>query len=96
MKNLVHVCGEVANLAEGFPLAGNGNISHSDQDKALQHFSLSLKCEVSYFGSDAIADFMFSKKIEVEESEQSLFRRFAPYKSLINARNGNISHLKSI
>ena len=30
--------------------------SHSDQDKALQHFSLSLKCEVSYSGSDAIAD----------------------------------------
>ena len=30
--------------------------SHSDQDKALQNFSLSLKCEVSYSGSDAIAD----------------------------------------
>ena len=55
-KNLVHVCNSVANLAEGVPLAGNGNISHSDQDKALQHFSLSLKCEVSYSGSEAIAD----------------------------------------
>ena len=30
-KNLVHVCNSVANLAEGIPLAGNGNISHSDQ-----------------------------------------------------------------
>ena len=30
-KNLVHVCNFVANLAEGIPLAGNGNISHSDQ-----------------------------------------------------------------
>lgn len=28
MKNLVHVCGKAANLAEGFPLAGNGNISY--------------------------------------------------------------------
>ena len=32
-KNLVHVCNSVANLAEGVPLAGNGNISHSDQSK---------------------------------------------------------------
>ena len=55
-ENLVHVCNSVANLAEGVPLAGNGNISHSDQNKALQYFSLSLKCEVSYSGSDAIAD----------------------------------------
>ena len=55
-KNLVHVCNSVANLAEGVPLAGNGNISHSDQSKTLQYFSLSLKCEVSYSGSDAIAD----------------------------------------
>ena len=56
-KNLVHVCNSVANLAEGIPLAGNGNISHSDQDKeALQHFLLRLKREVSYSGSDAIAD----------------------------------------
>ena len=53
---MVHVCNSVANLAEGIPLAGNGNISHSDQDKALQHFSLSLKREVSYSGSEAIAD----------------------------------------
>ena len=30
-KNLVQVCNSVANLAEGIPLAGNGNISHSDQ-----------------------------------------------------------------
>ncbi len=65
---------------------------------ALRFFiTLSLKRKRELpFGSDAIADFMFSKKIEIGVSEQSLFRRFAPYKSLINARNGNISHLKSI
>ena len=65
---------------------------------ALRFFiTLSLKRKRELpFGSDAIADFMFSEKIEVGVSEQSLFRRFAPYKSLINARNGNISHLKSI
>ena len=35
-KNLVHVCNSVANLAEGIPLAGNGNISHSDHIRAIK------------------------------------------------------------
>ena len=39
--------------------------SHSDQDKALQHFSLSLKREVFYPGSDAIADKLTEQNADI-------------------------------
>ena len=43
-------------------------------------------------GSDAIADFKFRESEIICVSEQSLIRRFAPYKSSLAAGNGNISH----
>ena len=64
--------------------------SHSDQRFNKKHRAI---CSVFFItlsrkrkrellsGSDAIADFKFKKKIIVHMSEQSLFRRCAPYKS---------------
>ena len=42
-KNLVHVRNYVANLAEGFPFMGNGNISHSDKSESMNFLVLYYK-----------------------------------------------------
>ena len=90
-KNLVQVCNSVANLAEGIPLAGNGNISHSDQDKALQHFSLSLKCELPIPEVTRLRTLSCGKP-KFNESEQLLIRRYAPYKSSHSDQDKALQH----
>ena len=43
---------------------------------------------------DAIADLWFSEEVEVEMSEQSLFRRSAPYKPYLRAKKyGSLSNV---
>lgn len=71
--------------------------SHSDQNKALQHFSLSLKCEVSYPRSDAIADKLteqnggFDICGQIDRTKRRYFRalcrtRLRPYSKLEQSR----------
>lgn len=40
---------------------------------------------------DAIADLWFSEEVEVEMSEQSLFRRFAPYKPYLGSQKKRLN-----
>ncbi len=81
-KNLVHVCNSVANLAEGVPLAGNGNISHSDQRFNIKEAGLKpcffyvtlsprRKCELPVPEVTRLRT-MSCEKTEYNESEQSI------------------------
>lgn len=79
---MVHVCNSVANLAEGVPLAGNGNISHSDQRFNIKEAGLKpcffyvtlsprRKCELPVPEVTRLRT-MSCEKTEYNESEQSI------------------------